>query len=197
MEVKRLEPWGALQFGSAIQRKAFEALEQTRILEILKPYHPILAGTIPLDLAVEGSDLDIICWAHDLKGFSEFVRIHFSDYSGFACYARPIKGLESYVAQFEAYRFPFEIFAQDRDPQEQAAVVHMQVEARLLRLANRQTRQSILALKQTGIKTEPAFAEVFGLSGDPYEMLYQMKEFSDDALLELIEKRACSQKGNA
>jgi hypothetical protein len=32
----------------------------------------------------------------------------------------------------------------------------------------------VRALKRAGIKTEPAFAQVFGLSGDAYEALYEL-----------------------
>jgi hypothetical protein len=34
-----------------------------------------------------------------------------------------------------------------------------------------QVREEIIRLKEKGIKTEPAFAQIFGLVGDPYDEL--------------------------
>lgn len=34
-------------------------------------------------------------------------------------------------------------------------------------------KESVIELKQQGIKTEPAFCEILGLEGDPYEKLLE------------------------
>jgi hypothetical protein len=47
----------------------------------------------------------------------------------------------------------------------------MLVEERLLRHGGEELRQQIHQRKLQGSKTEPAFATVFGLTGDPYQTL--------------------------
>ena len=46
----------------------------------------------------------------------------------------------------------------------------MVVEARLLELGGDPARQAIRRLKQSGLKTEPAFARYFQLEGDAYQV---------------------------
>jgi hypothetical protein len=50
---------------------------------------------------------------------------------------------------------------------EQHVVRHMIVEERLLRHGGTEVRRQIRHLKSQGLKTEPAFAVVFRLPGDP------------------------------
>jgi hypothetical protein len=47
----------------------------------------------------------------------------------------------------------------------------MITEFRILQLRGEEFRHDIIALKKSGLKTEPAFASLLGLSGDPYEAL--------------------------
>jgi hypothetical protein len=44
-------------------------------------------------------------------------------------------------------------------------------------------------LKQNGIKTEPAFAQLLALQGDPYEAMLNLETYSDIELINLISKR--------
>src|SRR5262249_21108876 len=46
--------------GTATQRAAYHALEALRVFALLGAFDPILAGTIPLDIDVPGSDLDVV-----------------------------------------------------------------------------------------------------------------------------------------
>jgi hypothetical protein len=64
--------WTGLSYllrGHERQRAAFRALQALDIFAVLHEYHPLLAGTVPLDADVEDSDLDIICEARDLGEF--------------------------------------------------------------------------------------------------------------------------------
>ncbi|VTQ04165.1 DUF4269 domain-containing protein [Sphingobacterium daejeonense] len=56
-----------LKNGSEIQRKSFNLLKEYMVFEHLSEYNPILIGTIPIDIAIEESDLDIACEVYDLK----------------------------------------------------------------------------------------------------------------------------------
>jgi hypothetical protein len=61
-------------------------------------------------------------------------------------------------------------------------VRHMIVEERLLRLGGPEVREQIRSLKAQGLKTEPAFAVVFQLPGDPYKTLLQLAELAEEKL---------------
>ena len=59
--------------GNARQQRAYRALQSLGIFRILRDYTPILTGTIPLNIDIRGSDLDVICAAHDLEAFTRAV----------------------------------------------------------------------------------------------------------------------------
>ena len=60
-------------------------------------------------------------------------------------------------------------------------------EQRLLALDSR-LGSAVVRLKEEGLKTEPAFASVLGLNGDPYEAMLMLEEKSDEELVGLIQK---------
>jgi len=50
-----------LKYGNEKQQKAFQVLSDYTIFETLTTFNPILVGTIPIEIDIETSDLDIIC----------------------------------------------------------------------------------------------------------------------------------------
>lgn len=58
-----------LQNGNDRQRQAYSTLSDNQILPKLKRYDPILVGTIPINIDIENSDLDIICCFADKREF--------------------------------------------------------------------------------------------------------------------------------
>ena len=80
-----------------------------------------------------------------------------------------------------------EIFGQDRPVTEQWGFRPMVVEARLLDLGGPGFRNAILALRHQGLKTEPAFARLLGLGGDPYAAVLTLEAWSDSALRRLVD----------
>lgn len=172
--------------GNERQKKAYAAIQAIDLFQTLSKYSPILAGTIPLDIDTELSDLDIICYSSDLDKFIEFVANHYSKLPAFESFKFNIRGEASAVVRFEAEGFAFELFCQSIPVLQQNAVLHLQVEARLLNLAGVEAKNAIRDLKKLGIKTEPAFAKYFKIQGDPYYELAKMAHLSDKELLKFL-----------
>jgi hypothetical protein len=160
-----------LSTGSALQQKGFAAIQNLRVMEILNAFDPVLAGTLPLDLFVPGSDLDILCHATDLPAFENEVSANFRVNQDFEIYSRIITSIPSVIATFRFHEFQFEIFGQSVPTREQAAYRHMMNEYAILDKMGEPFRNEILQLKKRGIKTEPAFAQLLQLPGDPYKAI--------------------------
>jgi hypothetical protein len=173
-----------LQHGSVPQRRAFAVLRRHVLLGHLRAYDPVLVGTFPLDLTVPGSDLDIICEVSEMTAFRQTL-------TGFAAYptyaVRPASTTESaLVASFEVEGLAVEIFGQALPTARQNGYRHLVVEARLLAAGGAALRRQVLALKAGGVKTEPAFAQVLGLAGDPYQALLALETYDEAALTALL-----------
>ena len=175
-----------LKTGAPRQRAAYGVLQRLRIFERLAAHAPILTGTIPLDIDVPGSDLDVICQAEDFDAFEALLTRHFAAAADFRLHRQEVKGMPSVVCNFEAEGFPVEIFAQPRPTRQQSAYRHLLAEARLLQLAGDAAKREIRQLKLSGLKTEPAFGEYFALPGDPYRTLYALSDAPAAELRQLI-----------
>lgn len=167
-----------------------DALRASEALQRLAMFDPHVAGTLPLRVSVEGSDIDILCHAPDLDGFAQVVWRHFAQQQDFSLHQWARDG-RAVIARFEAHGWPFEIFGSSQPVHEQAGWRHFEVERRLLDLGGEDMRVAVLALRQNGTKTEPAFARVLGLQGDPYAAMLDLGGRTDAELLETIRLRRC------
>ena len=176
-----------LRYGSVAQRRAFQLLQRHALLGRLAAYDPVLVGTFPLDLTVPGSDLDIICEVPDVAAF----RRTLAKFAAYPAYeirlASPAE--PALVASFELEELAVEIFGQARPTACQNGYRHMVIEARLLAAGGPSLRQRVLALKASGVKTEPAFAQVLGLPGNPYQALLELEACDEAALGSLVASR--------
>jgi len=162
-----------LRSGTERQQAAYIELTELEIFKKLQAYKPLLAGTIPIDIAIDDSDLDIVCACQDHKEFAgELVKL-FGKQKFFTIITKQIDGVTATIAKFEGQSFPIEIFGQTIDSVSQNAFKHMLIEHRILEKNGIDFRNRIIALKKTGMKTEPAFAYLLGLSGDPYKKLLE------------------------
>lgn len=157
-----------LKNGSEIQKRILQVLENHQIFQKLKTYNPILAGTFPIEINIEGSDLDIILETDDFEILKKLLMIEFQDQEQFSINLIEINEIESLICKFQLEEFLVELFAQDRPTHLQNAYLHMIKEFEILEREGDEFRRKIIELKEQGFKTEPAFAKLLGLSGDPY-----------------------------
>lgn len=164
-----------LKNGNQKQRNAFEVLTQHKILSNLAEFDPILVGTIPINIDIENSDLDIICYWKDKASFIEKIILFFEKEAGFAIREIFINDRDSVVANFKIEDFEIEVFGQNIPTKDQNGYRHMLIENEILQSKGNDFRSEIIKLKQNGYKTEPAFAFLLGLKGDPYTELLEYK----------------------
>jgi hypothetical protein len=157
--------------GTAEQRLVHQLLLKYGLLETLSDYHPVLTGTLPLNININGSDLDIICEFSNKEQFNDCLLYAFSTYPDFKKAVKTINGQQTIIATFLMENWPVEIFCQQVPVKQQSAYQHMVVEHYLLQQHGEVFRQRIVLLKQQGFKTEPAFAKLLNLQGNPYECM--------------------------
>ncbi|MGE7881749.1 DUF4269 domain-containing protein [Bacillus sp. NPDC094077] len=162
-----------LQSGNDKQQKVYDVLNKLNIMEDLSLYSPVLCGTIPLRIDTPQSDLDIVMEVHNFNAFEQEMRSLYSSYEGFKIKKKKIKNTESIKVNFKFKGFEFELFAQPKPVRNQNAYKHMIVEYMLL-MQYPHIREEVIHLKENGLKTEPAFAHVLKIDGDPYEELILM-----------------------
>lgn len=164
-----------------------QALEDLAIFQDLKEFDPIFAGTIPIEVDIEGSDIDILCEAKDFDRLQKRLRDCFENKKNFLI-TEKFQKQRSVLCRFEHEKFRVEIFAQQVPSTQQDAFIHMLIEARLLKIGGDGTAEAIKKLKMSGLKTEPAFAQHFGIDGDPYAELLKLAKLSNDELTKLLSK---------
>jgi hypothetical protein len=157
-----------LKSGNSIQRKAYTVLQKSNIFSRLSEFTPILVGTIPIDINIESSDLDIICYWQNKDLFINTVYNLFHQEQDFQISEKKIGGQISVIANFIVDEFELEIFGQNIPTKLQNGFRHMMIEYNLLEKNDSTFRQAIIQLKKQGLKTEPAFAKLLGLEGNPY-----------------------------
>ncbi|OHX66045.1 DUF4269 domain-containing protein [Flammeovirga pacifica] len=158
-----------LKEGSSIQQFSYRLLKEVDLFSILMKYHPILTGTIPIGIDVEGSDLDIICEVSDFSEFHQIIEKNYAHHDDYSYSGIQIRNQKEYVTySFFVKGMQIEIFAENKPTNEQNAYRHMLIEHYFLGLKGEDFKKEIIALKADGLKTEPAFAKLLELEGDPY-----------------------------
>jgi len=165
-----------LQHGTTRQQAAYTLLTRHAILDKLSAFDPVLAGTLPINIDIDSSDLDILCCWTDKEAFIATIQKTFGSEMDFKLVEREINGHSSVIAGFRIEDFEIELFGQAIPTRQQWGYRHMLVEHRLLTEKSESFRRQIIELKNKGYKTEPAFAMVLGLEGDPYKALLELEE---------------------
>lgn len=160
-----------LKSGTPLQKEAYEALSENNVMEKLGKFQPLLVGTIPINIAIKDSDLDIVCTFEKKEIFIKEIQQHFSAYLQFSIIEKIFSGEPTVIVRFKLVDFLVEIFAQNKPSNQQLAYQHMMVEHQILLDYGEEFRKEIIRLKELGIKTEPAFAQLLNLKGDSYQAL--------------------------
>lgn len=171
-----------LKTGNLRQQKAYNILISSDIMSILKGFDPILTGTIPIGIDIEESDLDIVCKINNPVEFYQFLSDRFGNYTGFKIYYKTDNII---VCSFYVEEMMIEIFGSPLDSVCTNAYRHMVTENRILNLLGEGFKKKIVELKEGGLKTEPAFAFLLGLEGNPYEKLLDIESWTDEEIKSL------------
>jgi len=166
--------------------EVFNSIEGSKVLELLDPFGPLVAGTFPLKIFSSESDVDILLCSDNLRELSSKVEDHFSELEGFKTQIKEDGKAEYLLATFNYSGVHFELFGQRIPTVSQRAYRHFQLEERLLKLGGEKLRKQVISSRSQGVKTEPAFAQALNLSGDPYQVLLDIHKSSDSELSELI-----------
>lgn len=164
-----------LKAGNQKQKAAFEVLTNNKILKNLVDFDPILVGTIPINIAIESSDLDIVCFWKNKSDFITKITNLFEKEKDFSIREIAIDNQESVVANFFISDFEIEIFGQNIPTELQNGYRHMIIEDKILQSKGENFRLEIINLKESGMKTEPAFGLLLGLRGNVYRELLDFK----------------------
>ena len=163
-----------LKYGNDKQIKSYNILTKINIFNILKDYMPILVGTIPLGIDIENSDLDIVCQVYDFEKFKQILFDNFNKYKNFRIVNKENNIM---ICNFIVDDMEIEIYASSQKSHKANGYRHMIVEYKLLNLYGEDLKKEVIRLKKEGLKTEPAFAKILNLNGNPYEekLLYEDK----------------------
>ena len=174
--------------GNIKQKKAYKILNELKVFDILQGYNPILVGTIPINIDIENSDLDIICEVYDFNEFENIIKNEFGKMKKFKLY-KEVKDRNIIISGNFIYdKFIIEIFGQGLPTIMQNGYKHMLIENRILNICGKEFRDEILSLKKAGIKTEPAFAKCLNIKGNPYDELLKLDSLTDKEIFELFRR---------
>ena len=169
-----------LAAGTSRQRRTYAVLKDLGILTTLGAFDPVVAGTIPLAIDLPGSDIDIICEVAPAasQSFEQLLRSHYGHLPAFRL--RHVEGgpQPALVSSFRYAQVEVEIFGQGLPTVQQYAFRHLVVEHAVLRAGGPAWRTAVRHLKEQGLKTEPAFAALLQLPGNPYETLLTLENLS-------------------
>ncbi len=175
-----------LKHGNIKQQNSYKVLKELDIFNVLRKFNPILVGTIPINIDIENSDLDIVCEVYDFKEFQKIVEDRYSMFSKFHISNNSADNETILTVNFYVEDIEIEIYAQSLDSCKQNGYRHMVVEDRILRLGGERTREEVVIRKKNGLKTEPAFAKHLGLDGNPYDELLRLEECSDEEIKNML-----------
>jgi len=165
-----------------LSKRHSDIVDATKIFSHYNCFNPVIVGTFPIDIAIESSDIDIIMQSDNLMSLKKKLLEDFSEYLDFE-----ISLKEVLVCRFSHSGYPIEVYASNKPVTSLNSYRHLVIEKRLLELFSDKFREAVILLKKSGMKTEPAFAELLDLEGNPYEALLKLERLSDGEIKSYLE----------
>ncbi|WP_438464496.1 DUF4269 domain-containing protein [Marinomonas sp. PE14-40] len=185
MQINNWKDIAYLENGTQSQHQAFRLLKKHKVLESLSAFDPILVSSVCVDLDIESSDLDIICQHNGLNILKNTLNDTFGNYSRYKQWEKESNN-EEVVTSFFVDDIEIEIFSSRLMTEDQFAYRHLVMMDRCLRVGGERLKQKVKTLKVSGIKTEPAFAQILGLKGDPFLAFLELEKLDDIQLNTLV-----------
>ena len=152
--------------GSEKQLQAYQLLKRTRILEKLLRFTPVLTGCLPLDIDTQNRIYITCCWEDKAQFFKALNQ--FQEEENFEIRDIDLRGVNTIICCFDVDDFHVRIMGQNFPVEQQESYLHLLKEALILEKKGEDFKQEIIELKKIGLETEPAFAYLLNLNGDPY-----------------------------
>lgn len=153
---------------------------------MLADFDPRVIGTLPLGLDISTSDIDVAVHASDPDAVADILWARRERLTALSL-RRWTHGDRPLVAEFTHLGWSFEVFAAPVPVIDQAGWRHFDVERRLLSIGGERLRNAVRTQRLAGLKTEPAFAAVLALAGDPYSALLKLYLADDAELTEIVD----------
>jgi hypothetical protein len=173
-----------LKHGTKKQFRLYETLIKSNLLNTLSLFTPVVVSTICIGIDINDSDIDIICTYQNFADYKQFIKQKFKTYQHFDIWER--KNTNEIVCTFKFDGFLFEIFSSNIPVTQQNAYLHLTAMHKMLSLSNSLLKNKIIEFKKNGLKSEPSFAKLLHLKGDPFEEIKQLACYSNEAILQLI-----------
>lgn len=180
--------WSRYAAGTRSQRKMADILKRERLMDKLAEWDPVLIGTIPINIDTTSSDIDIAVQIEDIDRAEQYMREAFGAYPDFSMQKTETTYKKSIVVNFLVDGIPIEVYGENKPVECQNGYRHMVIEERFLELGGEAFRCAVVDLKESGMKTEPAFARLLGIENDPYDSLLMYYHRSDGAYLDALAK---------
>jgi len=166
-----------LDLNKELHREIYHLID-----DVMKPfykYQPTIVGTYPIDIQVEGSDIDIILMVKNYEDYIEELS-RFSHEKSFSIEVKDIV-----VCQFEISNYKIELYASHEPIETLNSYRHLAIEKRVLDLLGEPFKEEVVSLKSKGLKTEPAFCVLLGLYGNSYDALLKVEGMTDQEIINL------------
>tara|TARA_B110001454_G_scaffold219201_1_gene251913 strand:- start:56814 stop:57848 length:1035 start_codon:yes stop_codon:yes gene_type:complete len=162
-------------------------VSELNLLEMFKDHEPFIAGTVPLAVDLPTADLDLLVTFSDVAKFKEMCHQGFALLPEFEISMGEINGTPYCLCRFDYRGIPVEIFCSAQSTFRQNGYLHFNSEEKILKYARSTWTKEILELKQTGLKTEPAFARLLqSRDVDAYQFILDLQKKSIQDLRRIL-----------